>query len=244
MIPFHDPGLSLQCCSRPSDAGSFQAKQAFPYAPLVAPPPRAAIVQLLTREKDMPDTKEPAEVRGSIAYSPTGNAEAQPVQESCTTPDLALFAHMSSERRAQLLWDVQRVTRSSEDAEDIVQEGLLRAWRNLQQFRGDSHISIGALKTEDDEQAPLELTDTRPGPEETCARREMEELLHAEIEALTMVSRTAIELCALQEQSLRDAARALNVNVITVKSRLFRSRQLLHRGLCHRTGGREHCYVP
>ncbi|HKF47045.1 MAG TPA: sigma-70 family RNA polymerase sigma factor [Terracidiphilus sp.] len=217
----------------------------------------------------MPDTKEPAEVRGSIAYSPTGNAEAQPVQESCTTPDLALFAHMSSERRAQLLWDVQRVTRSSEDAEDIVQEGLLRAWRNLQQFRGDSqistwlraivrntarewlrnrgsrvHISIGALKTEDDEQAPLELTDTRPGPEETCARREMEELLHAEIEALTMVSRTAIELCALQEQSLRDAARALNVNVITVKSRLFRSRQLLHRGLCHRTGGREHCYVP
>ena len=183
--------------------------------------------------------------------------------------DADLLALTSEERRAQLLWDVQRVTKSSDDAEDIVQEALLRAWRSLQQFRGDAqistwlraivrntareylrnkgsrvHIPIGVTRTDEDDFPVLELTDTRPGPEELCARREMERLLHAEIEELTAVSRRAIEMCAIEEQSLRDAAQALNVNVVTIKSRLFRGRQLLQRGLCERTGGREHCYVP
>ena len=180
-----------------------------------------------------------------------------------------LLALTSEERRAQLLWDVQRVTKSSEEAEDIVQEALLRAWRSLQQFRGDAQIStwlraivrntarewlrnrgsrvnvpIGVMHADDDEYPVLELTDTRPDPEETCARREMERMLHAEIRALTVISRRAIEMCALEEQSLRTAAQALNVNVVTVKSRLFRGRQLLRQSLCERTGGREHCSVP
>ena len=164
---------------------------------------------------------------------------------------------------------MQRVTKSSEEAEDIVQEALLRAWRNLQQFRGDAQIStwlraivrntarewlrnrgsrinvpIGVMHTDEDEFPVLELMDSRPDPEETCVRREMEQLLRSEIEALTMISRRAIEMCALEEQSLRSTAQALNVNVVTVKSRLFRGRQLLRRSLCERTGGREHCYVP
>lgn len=183
--------------------------------------------------------------------------------------DADLLAIASEERRAQLLWDVQRVTKSSEDAEDIVQEALLRAWRSLQQFRGDAQLStwlraivrntarewlrnrgsritvpIGGQRPEEDEFPMLELMDTRPDPEETCARHEMERLLRAEIQGLTMISRRAIELCALEEASLREAASALNVNVVTVKSRLFRGRQLLQRGLCERTGGREHCYLP
>ncbi len=183
--------------------------------------------------------------------------------------DADLLALMSKERRAQLLWDVQRVTKSSEEAEDIVQEALLRAWRNLHQFRGDAQIStwlraivrntarewlrnrgsrvnvpIGVMRPEEDEFPMVELTDTRPDPEEMCARREMERILHSEIDSLTVISRRAIELCALQEQSLREAAHELNVNVVTIKSRLFRGRQLLQRGLCARTGGREHCYVP
>lgn len=185
------------------------------------------------------------------------------------TRDADLLALTSKERRAQLLWDVQRVTKSSEEAEDIVQEALLRAWRSLQQFRGDAQIStwlraivrntarewlrnrgsrvnvpIGVMQADEDDFPVLELMDSRPGPEETCARHEMEQLLRSEIESLTMVSRTAIEMCALEEQSLRSAAQALNVNVVTVKSRLFRGRQLLRQSLCERTGGREHCYVP
>ena len=72
----------------------------------------------------------------------------------------------------------------------------------------------------------------------------MRELLHREIQGLTLVSRTAIEMCALEERSLREAAHAMNVNVVTVKSRLFRGRQLLQRSISERTGGRAYCHIP
>jgi RNA polymerase sigma-70 factor, ECF subfamily len=225
-------------------------------------------MQFEIREQDMPDTlreMEPSNKEEESNSLLNGDLRTT----NGVARDADLLALTSEERRAQLLWDVQRVTKSSEEAEDIVQEALLRAWRSLQQFRGDAQIStwlraivrntarewlrnrgsrinvpIGVMHSDEEDFPVLELTDSRPDPEEICARREMEQLLRAEIEGLTMVSRRAIEMCALEEQSLRSAAQALNVNVVTVKSRLFRGRQLLRRSLCERTGGREHCYVP
>lgn len=183
--------------------------------------------------------------------------------------DAALLVLFSEQRRTQLLWDAQRVTKSAEEAEDIVQESLLKAWRNLQQFRGDAQIGtwlraivkntarewmrsrgsrvllpLETQRNEDEDPTVLELVDPRLDPEEWCERREMEEILHKEIEALTYLSRRAIELCALEEQSLREAARAMNVGVVAIKSRVFRGRRLLERGLRERTGGRECCRLP
>lgn len=226
-------------------------------------------MQFEIREQDMPHTLKELE-RLSLDEEQSHNLPNGGLRGTeGVARDADLLALTSKERRAQLLWDVQRVTKSSEEAEDIVQEALLRAWRSLQQFRGDAQIStwlraivrntarewlrnrgsrvnvpIGVMHADEDDFPMLELTDTRPDPEETCARREMERLLHTEIEGLTMISRRAIEMCALEEQSLRSAAQALDVNVVTVKSRLFRGRQLLRQNLCERTGGREHCYVP
>lgn len=183
--------------------------------------------------------------------------------------DAQLLIVFFEQRRAQLLWDAQRVTKSAEEAEDIVQESLLKAWRNLQQFRGESqigtwlraivkntarewlrnrgnriHVPLESQRNEDEETATLDLPDTRLSPEELCERREMEEIVHSEIQALTLLSRRAIELCAIEEKSLREAARTLNVGVVAVKSRVFRGRRLLERGICRRTGGREHCRLP
>lgn len=183
--------------------------------------------------------------------------------------DAALLVLFFEKRRAQLLWDAQRVTKSAEEAEDIVQESLLKAWRNLQQFRGESqigtwlraivkntarewlrnrgsrvHLPLETQRNEDEDPTVLELTDPRLGPEEWCERREIEEILYSELGTLTYLSRRAIELCALEEQSLRDAARTLNVGVVAVKSRMFRGRRLLERGICQRTGGREYCRLP
>jgi len=183
--------------------------------------------------------------------------------------DAALLVLFFEKRRAQLLWDAQRVTKSAEEAEDIVQESLLKAWRNLQQFRGESqigtwlraivkntarewlrnrgsrvHLPLESQRNEDEDPTVLELMDPRLGPEEWCERREMEEILYSELGTLTYLSRRAIELCALEEQPLRDAARTLNVGVVAVKSRMFRGRRLLERGICQRTGGREYCRLP
>lgn len=186
-----------------------------------------------------------------------------------TNEDAALLVLFSVQRRAQLLWDAQRVTRSAEEAEDIVQESLLKAWRNLQQFRGEAqigtwlraivkntarewmrgrgskaHLPLESQRNEDEEPTVLDLVDPRLNPEQWCERKEMEEILHSEIQALGYLSRKAIELCALEEQPLRDVARAMNVGVVAVKSRVFRGRRTLEQGIRARTGGREFCSLP
>lgn len=186
-----------------------------------------------------------------------------------STEDAALLVLFSEQRRAQLLWDAQRVTRSAEEAEDIVQESLLKAWRNLQQFRGEAqigtwlraivkntarewmrgrgskvHLPLETQRNDDEDPTALDLVDPRLDPEQWCQRKEMEEILHAEIQALGYLSRRAIELCALEEQSLLEASRAMNVGVVAVKSRVFRGRRTLEQGIRARTGGREFCRLP
>lgn len=196
---------------------------------------------------------------------------AAPLRSANRKPseDAALLVLFSEQRRAQLLWDAQRVTRSAEEAEDIVQESLLKAWRNLQQFRGEAqigtwlraivrntarewmrgrgskvHLPLETQRNEDEDPTVLDLVDPCLDPEQWCERREMEEILHAEIQALSYLSRRAIELCALEEQSLLEAARTMNVGVVAVKSRVFRGRRTLEQGIRARTGGREFCRVP
>lgn len=212
----------------------------------------------------MPDKSRSVQEKGKARHS-------APVPSSKATgaEDAALLVMFFEKRRSQLLWDVQRVTKSTEEAEDIVQESLLKAWRNLQQFRGESqigtwlraivkntarewvrnrgsrvHVPLETQRNEDEEPTVLELADPRPDPEKWCQRREMEEILHSELEGLTLLSRRAIELCAIEEQSLREAALTLNVGVVAVKSRVFRGRRVLEQGICQRTGGREYCWVP
>lgn len=195
---------------------------------------------------------------------PAEDRSAPPVPANADT-----FGFISKECRDQLLWDARRIVGGSEDAEDVVQESLMRAWRNLQQYRGDAQIvtwlraivrntarewlrsrgswvsvPLAGSGSDGEEVQVPELRDPGPGPEDHCARVEMARLLHEEISGLTAASRRAIEICALQEHSIRYAATMLNVDVVTIKSRLFRGRQWLHRGLCQRTGGRAYCHVP
>ncbi|MGO9776953.1 MAG: RNA polymerase sigma factor [Terracidiphilus sp.] len=50
------------------------------------------------------------------------------------------FLQLAEQRRAQLLWYARRITNNREEAEDIVQEALLRAFKNLSRFRGESQM--------------------------------------------------------------------------------------------------------
>ena len=144
----------------------------------------------------MPDRIRPAEPEDTLPIVQCGPQTSAPSRRALTAEDAEVLAVISEQRRAQLLWDVQRVTKSSEEAEDIVQEALLRAWRSLQQFRGDAQIStwlraivrntarewlrnkgsrvsipIGVFLGDEDDLPAFELTDKRPDPEECCARR-------------------------------------------------------------------------
>jgi RNA polymerase sigma-70 factor, ECF subfamily len=171
------------------------------------------------------------------------------------------FTRAAEKHRAQLLWLAQRITPQREEAEDIVQEALLKAFRNLAQFRGEAKMSTWLraivqntardwLRNQKG-RVMLPLEQTRPGeesttlfdfphpaenPEERCQRGELERVLRREIKKLNSVSRRALELCVLEELSHRAAARTLNVSVITVKSRVFSGKQRLKRSVCTQLG--------
>ncbi len=174
---------------------------------------------------------------------------------------LKRFTQAAEKHRAQLLWLAQRITPQREEAEDIVQEALLKAFRNLAQFRGDAQMTswLRAIvqNTARDwlrnqkGRVHLPLEQTRPSegstmlfdfphpaesPEDRCERKELEWMLRREIKKLNSVSRRALQLCVLEEFSHSAAAHRLNIGVITVKSRVFSGKRRLKRAMCMRLG--------
>ena len=172
---------------------------------------------------------------------------------------LTEFLDTAERRRPQLLRMARRLTNSNEDAEDIVQEAFMKAYKALAKFRGESQmsswlgaivqntahehlrsrrnrvfVSIEYLSKQDNEVVEIDLPDPGKNPEETWQSREMEGILREEVSKLGMVCRRAIEICVLDESPQLEAARALNLSVATMKSRVFRGKRILGRTLSRR----------
>ena len=169
---------------------------------------------------------------------------------------LANFLEATAERRPQLLQVARRITNHNEDAEDILQEAFMKAYRALPNFRGEAKmstwltaivrntalehrrgqrgrifLSIEYTPGGENEVVAMDFADPRHNPEESCERREMERLLRAEVDKLNRGCRQVIERCILQEQPQIEAAEALHVKVATVKARVFRAKRVLSRAL-------------
>jgi RNA polymerase sigma-70 factor (ECF subfamily) len=181
----------------------------------------------------------------------------EPLRES----RLSEFLDTAERRRPQLLRMARRLTNSNEDAEDIVQEAFMKAYKALAKFRGESQmsswlgaivqntahehlrsrrnrvfVSIEYLSKQDNEVVEIDLPDPGKNPEETWQSREMEGILREEVSKLGMVCRRAIEICVLDESPQLEAARAMNLSVATMKSRVFRGKRILGRTLSRRLG--------
>ena len=138
------------------------------------------------------------------------------------------------------------LTRSHEDAEDVVQEALLRAFSGLESFRGEDakawlltivrnscmtwfkrnrNAAVMSGFDEQDED-PMEPS---PDPEEilliSCDREQVRKAL----ERLPSDFREAIVLRELESLSYKEIATIVNVPVGTVMSRLSRGREYLRR---------------
>jgi RNA polymerase sigma-70 factor (ECF subfamily) len=174
---------------------------------------------------------------------------------------LDVFLETAEQRRAQLLHMARRMTNSSEDSEDILQDAFLKAYQALPKFRGEAKmstwlsaivqntaleylrsrkgrvfLSIEYVDKGGTEMVAQDFADTRDTPEQSCARKEVEELVHTEIAKLSRGCRRAVELCVLEGHSQMAAAEAMNVRTETVKSRVFRGKRLLHRMVARRLG--------
>jgi len=147
-----------------------------------------------------------------------------------------------------------RITKSYEDAEDVLQESFHKAFLHLADFQEKSRFSTWLTSiamneafmllrrrrgifevlpdNSDDESAnalSAVFVDQRPNPEESCLRREHAELLTQAIKQLGPKTQATIVLRDIEERSAQETAQILGTSVSAVKARLFQGRRKLRR---------------
>jgi RNA polymerase sigma-70 factor (ECF subfamily) len=149
------------------------------------------------------------------------------------------------------------ITGNHEDAEDVLQEAMLKAYEKLEQFQGDSRFYTWLVRItvnealmklrkrrgapplsldepvegEDDSFMPREVEDWRDNPEQQFARDELQRLLNGAVESLELPYRAVFLLRDVEGFSTEDTAEALGLSVPAVKSRLLRARLKLRERL-------------
>jgi RNA polymerase sigma-70 factor (ECF subfamily) len=143
------------------------------------------------------------------------------------------------------------ITGNREDAEDVMQEALIKAYTKLPQFQGESrfytwlvriavnealmklrkrggekNVSIDEPIALNDEKSmlPREIEDWEDNPEERYARTELQDILHGVVEQLEPQFRTVFALRDIEGFSTEETAKMMGLSVPAVKSRLLRAR--------------------
>jgi RNA polymerase sigma-70 factor (ECF subfamily) len=161
------------------------------------------------------------------------------------------------QRHNQLLFRTARsIVKSDAEAEDVLQEAYLRAWRALAGFRADAKLStwlvrivaneaLGRLRRKRAPVIPLDAamhtiereTGTSLGdiagdpPDHIAMRGQLGALIEARIDCLPDAFRTVFMLRAVDEMSVREVARALDIPEATVRTRFYRARALMRESL-------------
>ena len=166
------------------------------------------------------------------------------------------FATLSERYRNQLFRAALRITRNCEDAEDAVQDALLRAFVHMRDFEGRCNVGtwltriainsalmilrkkrasfeIAVGNTDDcgDDRLLHEITDHLPNPEKRYAKTEEEITLRKAIQRLRPALRVAVQIQHLQERSMKETAEAIGISLAAAKGRLFHARAALRRSL-------------
>jgi RNA polymerase sigma-70 factor (ECF subfamily) len=154
--------------------------------------------------------------------------------------------------RTRLYRTAYSLLRNKEDAEDALQDGLLRAYLHLESFEGRARFSTwltrivinSALmnRRRINAHSPLPLEefvagddvhwsamaiDGQPDPEQLVAQSQSWNVVEKGIDQLSPVLRSALVLRDLQDLSTREAATAASVKISVIKSRLLRARRRL-----------------
>lgn len=184
---------------------------------------------------------------------------------ACRRGELAAFECLVERHQRRLLNLAFRLTGVYEDACDIVQDAFLAAWRKLGEFRGEAlfstwltAIAVNLCRTRVQQQhkrarreaysldAPMpgsdcdrvrELPSGAPSVLEQLEEAELRRALRHCIDLLTPDFREVLVLREMQELSYEEVGGLLQLREGTVKSRLFRAREVVKDCLTRGGGG-------
>jgi RNA polymerase sigma factor (sigma-70 family) len=174
------------------------------------------------------------------------------------TGEQSAYGELCRRHSKRLLRTVQRITHNIDDAEDAVQDSLMRAFAHLQSFDGRSAFSTWltriainsalmtlrkrrrtpecSLESFDDleNSRKPEIIEPSSGPEDIFLQHERERRLHHAVSRLPPNLRVVMEICESSDASLKEIAKGLGISVPATKSRLYRAKRSLLRVLSKR----------
>jgi len=169
--------------------------------------------------------------------------------------DTSLF-EILMRRYNQRLFRVSRgILADDAEAEDVVQEAWLRAFRELANFRGEARLSTWLTRiachealarvhkrrrlvpiTGGDGGEPPEPPAESPGPERDLENRELQTLLREAVEVLPDPLRAVFCLREIELLSTEETADALGLSAENVRVRLHRAKRSLRQTVDDRIG--------
>jgi RNA polymerase sigma-70 factor (ECF subfamily) len=157
--------------------------------------------------------------------------------------DVGAFEALAGVYADRLYTVALRLLGDGGEAEDVLQETLLRAWRGIRSFEGRAMVftwlyriavneSNRALERRQrrrvnvpvDEQAIEVPAPSRDGPASQAERQELRETLRVAISQLSVPCRTALVLRDIEGLSTREAAEIAGIGEAAFKSRLHQAR--------------------
>ena len=168
--------------------------------------------------------------------------------------DLQRFQGLVSDTKRRAYTMALQLTRNPSDAEDLMQDTYVKAWRGFDTYmpgrpflnwllrimqrayldarRRDNPIrkaeSLNSMVSPSDgEVQELPIADEGPTPDERVMSEEFRVALMSALDELPEVYRSAIVLCDLESLSYSEIADRQNTTIGTVRSRIHRGRRLL-----------------
>lgn len=164
------------------------------------------------------------------------------------------FQNMMSDTRRRAYTMALQLTRNPSDAEDLVQDTYVKAWKGFDSYipgrpflnwllrimqrayldsrRRENPIrkaeSLNSMiSPSDGEVQELPIADGAPTPDEEVLHEEFKKELFEALDQLPEVYRNAITMCDLENLSYSEIAEKQKTTIGTVRSRIHRGRKLL-----------------
>lgn len=169
--------------------------------------------------------------------------------------DKEAFGELVSRYESRIYRLARRMTPTDQDAEDVVQDAFIKAYRSLGDFRERSKFSTWLyritvnlslmrlrrkrpeavsidqkISTEEGEMA-IEFEDQSPDPLKGLIEKERSKILDLAIDSLSPSYRAVFVLRHVEGLSTEETARILKTSIAAVKSKLHRARVALQKKL-------------
>jgi len=189
---------------------------------------------------------------------PSGAGADEQLVAGIARGDQTAFESLMRKHNGKLFRIARAILKDDSDAEDVLQDAYLDAYRHIQDFRGDSQagtwltrivvnqalmrlrkekrrsviIPFRGMRRDEAERGEADVADDKAeSPSTRVLRAEIRRILERRIDELPLSFRTVFVMREVEDMSVQETAECLGISSATVRTRLFRARALLRESL-------------